>query len=67
MLAVDADSEDYTKNSSNLSGFGDTPDRIAEYVCATAGIPIARLFGRTSIRWAEFYRSRRYAELLRYC
>jgi phage-related protein (TIGR01555 family) len=48
VLAVDADGEDYTKNSSNLSGFSDTTDRIAEYVCATSGIPVARLFGRTS-------------------
>lgn len=47
-IAVDADTEDYSKSSSNMSGFSDATDRIAEYVCATAGIPVARLFGRSS-------------------
>lgn len=47
-IAVDAEFEDYTKNSSNMSGFSDATDRIAEYVCATSGIPVARLYGRTS-------------------
>jgi phage-related protein (TIGR01555 family) len=47
IMPIDA-SEEYLKHSSSVGGFADITDRLAECLSASSGIPIAKLFGRTS-------------------
>ncbi|MFK7974409.1 MAG: phage portal protein [Rickettsiaceae bacterium] len=47
-ILLDGDgSEDYEKRSSSIAGLADLWDRFSETICATTGIPAARLFGRS--------------------
>jgi phage-related protein (TIGR01555 family) len=46
-VIIDADGEEYTKNSSSVAGLPDLLDRFAEHLSASCGIPISKLFGRS--------------------
>lgn len=44
---LDAENETYQKHSSTVSGLPELWDRFSEAICATTGIPITKLFGRS--------------------
>lgn len=46
-LLIDAESEDYEKRASSVSGLADLWDRFSEVVCSVTGYPATKLFGRS--------------------
>jgi len=46
-IIVDADGEDYTRDSANASGIADILDRFMIFLSGATGIPVTRLFGRS--------------------
>lgn len=44
---LDAENESYSKHASSVAGLADLWDRFSEAICATTGIPITKLFGRS--------------------
>lgn len=48
MIVLDADGEEYNKSSSSVAGLADILDRFAETLSASVGIPVAKLFGRST-------------------
>lgn len=47
MIILDAEGEEYSKQSSSVSGLAEILDRFAETLSASVGIPITKLFGRS--------------------
>lgn len=45
-IILDAEGEEYTKQSSSVAGLADILDRFAETLSAAVGIPITKLFGK---------------------
>lgn len=46
-VLLDADAEDYTRDSANMSGVAEVIDRFMIFLSAVTGIPVTKLFGRS--------------------